>query len=98
MPKVALIAEFEVPPEHLDALLAAARREAEAVRRNEPTCPVFEVVLFDGEPGRGAFVEVFADREAAAAHRGTPHFAAFHAEIAELGVRWSSRRGVVLDA
>ena len=98
MSRVALLAEFEVPFEHLDAFLAAAKREAEAVHRDESTCLVFEVVLLDGEEGRGVFVEVFADRDAAAAHRETPHFAAFHAETAGLGVRWSSRRGVVLGA
>jgi quinol monooxygenase YgiN len=97
MPRVALLAEFEVGVEHLDAFLAAARREAKAVRRDEPGCPLFEVMLLDGEEGRGVFVELFEDRDAAAAHRTTPHFVAFHAETAGLGVRWSSRRGVVLE-
>jgi quinol monooxygenase YgiN len=97
MARVALLAEFDVPPENLDAFLAAARREREAVRRDEPTCPVFEVMLLDGEVGRGVFIEFFADRTAALTHRGTAHFARFHTETRPLGVRWSSRRGALLE-
>ncbi|HTI84382.1 MAG TPA: putative quinol monooxygenase [Acetobacteraceae bacterium] len=96
MTEVALLAEFEVKPENLDRFLSAARRELKAVRANEPTCRTFEVILLNETEGRGVFVEIFENEAAAAAHRGFPHFTAFHDEITELDVRWSSRRGPVL--
>ena len=96
MTEVALLAEFEVKPQDLDRFLFAARRELQAVRANEPTCRTFEVVLLNAAEGRGVFVEIFKNEAAAAAHRGFPHFTAFHEEIAELDVRWSSRRGATL--
>ena len=96
MTEVALLAEFEVKPQNLDRLLTAARREMKAVRTNEPTCRTFEVVLLNAAEGRGVFVEIFENEAAALTHRGLPHFTAFHEEIAELDVRWSSRRGAIL--
>src|SRR5262245_34368580 len=96
MAQVALLAEFEVKEQHLDAFLAAARREVTAVHANEPACLSFEVILFNGEKGRGVFVEIFKDQAAAEAHRTTPHFIAFFDEIAGLDVSFSPRRGAVL--
>jgi quinol monooxygenase YgiN len=98
MPQVALLAEFEVKAQDLELFLAAAKRELEAVRGSEPGCLGFDVVLFDEEVGRGAFVEVFEDQAAADAHRDTPHFTAFFDEIAEIDVTWSVRRGTALSA
>ena len=98
MPQVALLAEFEVKAQDLDLFLAAAKRELAAVRATEPGCLGFDVVLFDDEVGKGAFVEVFEDPAAADAHRHTPHFTAFFEEIAAIDVIWSVRRGKALTA
>lgn len=94
--QVALLAEFEVKAQDLDLFLAAAKRELDAVRANEPGCLWFDVVLFDDGNGRGVFVEVFKDQAAADAHRDTPHFTAFFDEISEMDVSWSARHGTVL--
>ena len=96
MSQRALLAEFEVKPEDLDLFLAAAKRELEAVRANEPGCLRFDVLVFDEEPGRGAFFEVFRDQAAFDAHGDTPHFKAFFEEIAGIDVNWTVRRGAAL--
>ena len=82
MAQVALLAEFEVEAQDLDRFLAAAKRELAAVRQSEPGCLRFDVILLDGDGGRGVFVEVFRDQAAAESHRETAHFAAFFEEIA----------------
>jgi quinol monooxygenase YgiN len=96
MAQVALLAEFEVKAQDLDLFIAAARREVDAVHANEPSCVTFEVVLLNGEQGRGVFIEIFKDQAAAEAHRTTPHFTAFFDEIAGLDVKFFPRRGAVL--
>ena len=93
---VALIAEFEVPAEDLDRFIDAARQELLAVRENEPGCLRFDVVLFEEGRGRGAFVEVFADRQAAVKHRELAHFKDFFDAIAGIDVRWTTRHGEAL--
>ncbi len=91
--QVGLIAEFKVPTEHLDGFLAAAREELVAVRENEPGCLRFDVIVFDEGEGRGVFVEVFADQEAAQNHRELPHFKAFFDAIKDMNVQWTANRG-----
>ena len=90
---VGLIAEFKVPSRNLDGFLSAARQELMAVRKNEPGCLRFDVIIFDEEEGSGVFVEVFADQEAAQIHRELPHFSAFFDAIKEMDVQWTARRG-----
>lgn len=63
--QVGLIAEFEVRAKELGRFIDAARQELLAVRENEPGCLRFDVIVFDEAEGRGAFVEVFADQDAA---------------------------------
>lgn len=95
--QVGLIAEFEVPSGDFDRFLAAARQELRAVRENEPGCLRFDVLVFDGVDGRGAFVEVFADEDAAQKHRELAHFKAFFDEIADLDVQWSVHHGQAIE-
>ena len=97
MSQVALLAEFEVQGQDLDLFLAAAKRELRAVRANEPGCLRFDVVVFDDQPGRGMFVEVFKDQAAADDHRDTPQFSAFFDDISEIDVTWTVRRGAALS-
>ena len=90
MSQVTLLAEFEVKQQHLDGLLAAAQREMSRIHADEPGCPRFDVTMLSDGDRRSVLVEIFEifkDKDAAAAHRNTPHFAAFHAEIVEL-LRW----------
>ena len=91
--QVGLVAEFKVRPEKLPTFLAAARDELTAVRENEPGCLRFDVIVFDEEEGSGAFVEVFADQDAADKHRETPHFSVFFDAIKDIEVEWTARGG-----
>ena len=92
MTQIALIAEFELHPNGMESFLAAAEQELEAVRENEPGCVRFDVILYDGKEGTGAFVEVFADEEAADKHRDYPHFNEFFDAIKDIDVKWTARR------
>ena len=95
--QVGLVAEFEVPAKDLDRFLDAARQELSAVRNDEPGCLRFDVIVFDEGEGRGVFVEVFADEEAARAHRELPHFKAFFDAIEDIDVQWTPRRGRAIE-
>ena len=95
--QVGLIAEFEVPTKDFDRFLAAAQRELQAARENEPGCLRFDVIVFDEVEGGGAFVEVFADQDAAQEHRKLAHFKAFFDQIDDIEVQWTIHRGKALE-
>lgn len=95
--QVGLIAEFKVSAADLDRFLAAAKQELLAVRSKEPGCLRFDVFVLDERQGRGAFVEVFADDEAAKQHRELPHFKEFFAAIETINVEWSTRHGRLIE-
>ena len=62
----------EVAAEHLAAFRAAILKNA-ATSRREPGCRQFDV-SFSDDGARCFLYEVYADRDAFAAHRTTPHF------------------------
>ena len=95
--QVGLIAEFEVPAKDFDRFVAAARQELLAARKNEPSCLRFDVIVFDEGEGRGAFVEVFADQDAAQKHRELAHFKEFFDEIEDIDVQWTTHRGKAIE-
>ena len=95
--QVGLIAEFRVPTEKFDTFIEAARRELRAVRKNEPGCLRFDVLVFDESQGHGAFVEVFVDQKAAQKHRQLFHFKEFFREIENIDVQWTTRFGKALE-
>ena len=68
-----------------------------AVRSKEPGCLRFDVFVLDESQGRGAFVEVFADDEAAKKHRELPHFKESFAAIETINVEWSTRHGRLIE-
>ena len=84
MPRLVIIAEFDVKPGAMDAFLAAAREDAQASLRDEPGCRRFDVLTPDGGGDKVVLYEIYDDDAAFAAHMETPHFAAFHDAIADL--------------
>jgi len=91
--QIGLIAMFQVPANDVGRFLAAARQELQAVREHEPGCLRFDIIVFDEAEGRGAFVEVFADENAAEKHRELMHFKEFFAAIDDIDVQWTTNRG-----
>lgn len=86
MAPVCLIISIRVLPGRRAAFLRGISRNAAHARRDEPGCLRFDVI---GDPeDENAFwvYEVFADVDALAAHRRTPHFLAWQEEKAELVV------------
>lgn len=84
MPRLVIIAEFDVKPGAMDAFLAAAREDAQASLRDEPGCRRFDVLTPDGGGDKVVLYEIYDDDAAFAAHMETPHFAAFRDAIADL--------------
>ncbi len=84
MPRLVIIAEFDVKPGAMDAFLAAALVDAEASVRDEPGCRRFDVLTPDEGGDTVVLYEIYDDDAAFAAHLRTPHFAAFRDAIADL--------------
>ena len=69
-----------VKPEHSEAFLAAILAN-HAGSRTEPGNLRFDVLKDIGEEGRYLLYEVFASQEAVEAHRKTPHYLAWRAQV-----------------
>ena len=95
--QLAMVAEFEVSARDLDAFIGAARRDLLAVRKNEPGCLRFDVIVFDEGEGRGAFVEVCTDPDAAQAHMEFSHFKGFFNAIKGIDVQWKLHPGKAIE-
>ncbi|WP_017578928.1 putative quinol monooxygenase [Nocardiopsis valliformis] len=83
---VALVISLRALPGQRAAFLAGISRNASYALRDEPGCLRFDVVGDPGDPDAFWVYEVFADEDALAAHRLTPHFLAWQEEKAELVV------------
>ncbi|SDX92238.1 Quinol monooxygenase YgiN [Modestobacter sp. DSM 44400] len=70
-----LLVQVQVVPERRKEFLAAIAANAEASVRDEPGCLRFDVCAVDSDPDRFVFYELYADEDAFAAHRASPHFA-----------------------
>jgi autoinducer 2-degrading protein len=73
--------DVAVVPEHLDAFLEATRRNAQASRL-EPGVLRFDVVQDRDDPAHVVLVEVYADEDAAGAHKQTEHYATWRDAVA----------------
>jgi autoinducer 2-degrading protein len=73
--------DVAVVPEHLEAFLAATRANAGA-SRDEPGVLRFDVIQDRADPTHIVLVEVYADEEAPAAHKGTSHYATWRDTVA----------------
>ncbi len=70
-----LMVQMEVRPDRREEFLAGMAANAEASVRDEPGCLRFDVCSVDGDENRFLLYELYADAEAFAAHKASPHFA-----------------------
>ena len=78
--------DVQVLPGQVEAFLDATRRNAEA-SRDEPGVLRFDVIQDREDPAHVVLVEVYADEEAPAAHKATPHYATWRDTVAD----WMAR-------
>ena len=69
-----LVVQMEVRPELREEFLAGIAANAEASVRDEPGCLRFDVSSVEGDEHRFVLYELYADAEAFAAHKASPHF------------------------
>jgi (4S)-4-hydroxy-5-phosphonooxypentane-2,3-dione isomerase len=88
------IVHIHVKPEHLDAFLAATLAN-QAGSSREPGNLRFDVLQAPDDPTRLLLYEVYADADAAAAHKETAHYHAWRETVADwfaeprVGVPWT---------
>jgi (4S)-4-hydroxy-5-phosphonooxypentane-2,3-dione isomerase len=72
-----LVVQMRVRPGRREEFLAGMAANAEASVRDEAGCLRFDVCSVDGDEHRFLLYELYRDAEAFAAHKATPHFAAW---------------------
>jgi quinol monooxygenase YgiN len=92
---VAVIGQFRMPPENMDAARPLMRKVMEATRA-EQGCIEYNYAEDVLDPGLIRVSELWESREQLMAHLATPHMAVWAAERAELGL--SGRKITVYDA
>jgi (4S)-4-hydroxy-5-phosphonooxypentane-2,3-dione isomerase len=88
-----------VRPGQIEDFLAATLINAQA-SLTEPGVLRFDVLQDQAEPGHAVLTEVYRDDDAAAAHKLTPHYAAWRDAVAEMMAepRASTRFSAVFPA
>lgn len=79
---LSLVVQMEVRPGRREEFLAGMTANAQASVRDEPGCLRFDVSAVEGDENRFFLYEWYEDEAAFAAHKASPHFAAWRA-IAE---------------
>src|SRR3712207_5511450 len=70
-----LVVQMEVWPGRREEFLAGMAANAEASVRDEPGCLRFDVCSVQDDENRFVLYELYADADAFAAHKASPHFA-----------------------
>ncbi len=75
----AVVVTFTLHPDHIADFMAPMLANSHAAVRDEPGCRQFDVATDPDRPGDVFLYEVYDDAAAFAAHKTTPHYAAFDA-------------------
>jgi quinol monooxygenase YgiN len=89
-----LIVEVHIKPEMRARFLEAIQEDAEHSEQNEPGCLRFDVLQDTEDENKFYYYEVYRDEAALAAHRETPHFQKYFAQVGEFTDRDTIRRVV----
>lgn len=92
-----IIVKTQLKPGARKAFLNAMLPNAEASVRDEPECFVFDVVEDRDEPDTFYLYEIYADQNALALHKETPHYQASRAVVNELIANQSVVRADVIS-
>jgi autoinducer 2-degrading protein len=79
---LALVVEFRIHAEHIEAFDTAMRANAQASREREPGCRQFDVCRDPAEPALFLLYELYDDEAAIQAHLQSPHFLQMNAATA----------------
>lgn len=74
MPRLMIVVEFELKPEHTSAFITLMKSHAE-LSRAEDGCHQFDVLQAQDDPNKIFFVESWRDAEALAVHSKVPRMA-----------------------
>lgn len=77
---LALVVEFRIKPEHIDAFAVAIAENARLSRETEPGCHQFDVCRDAAEPGLFFLYELYDDDAAIQAHLATAHYQQMNAQ------------------
>ncbi len=80
---LALVVEFRIKPEHIDAFARAIADNARASRELEPGCRQFDVCRDPAEPALFFLYELYDDAAAIDAHLKSAHFLTMSAASAD---------------
>ena len=96
MPAMRIVhVDVHVDPDNVEGFLTATSHNAEASRA-EPGVLRFDVVQDRSDPTHIVLVEVYADEEAPAAHKATPHYGIWRDTVAPWMAR--PRTSITFDA
>jgi (4S)-4-hydroxy-5-phosphonooxypentane-2,3-dione isomerase len=91
-----LTVQMEVRRGRREEFLAGMAANAEASVRDEPGCLRFDVCSVDGDATRFVLYELYADADAFAAHKASPHFALWRAVADKIVVGQVNTAGSLL--
>lgn len=74
VPMQALVVEFRIKPEHIDAFAAAISDNARLSRESEPGCRQFDVCRDPADASVFFLYELYDDEAAIQAHLSSSHF------------------------
>lgn len=95
MGRIALVVEYDVKAEHMQAFSALIREHARATLAEDPGCVSFEVLMPRDMPGKLFLYECYADEAAFAAHNASARLAETREKYKDM---LSARRIAVCDA
>lgn len=91
-PVFAVVVEFQVKPEHVDAFGVAMAKQAQNSLELEEACRQFDVFTDPLKPATFVLYELYDDEAAFEAHLASDHFASFAAHVEPMVLERDIRR------